>query len=102
MAAVQGLSDALNVDVIAAVRNKEQITATSSDPEAVFFDYDAFWRTYVGSEGESFYLISVPIPEKSLTLISASHRRRTRQKRQFRNEVAEAAKANLRGFLNSH
>ena len=102
MAAVQGLADALSVNVIAGVRNTEQITANSSDSENVFFDYDAFWRTHLGNEAEKFFLISVPIPEKPMALISASHRRRTRLKRQFRSEVAEAAKANFRSFLSSH
>jgi uncharacterized protein VirK/YbjX len=102
MAAVQGISDALNVEVIAGVRNREQITANSNDSEAVYFDYDAFWRTHVGSEGDRFYLISVPIPEKPLALISPSHRRRTRLKRQFRSDVADNAKAAFRGFLKSH
>lgn len=99
MAALQGLADALNVDVIAGVKNSEQITANSDDSKDVYFDYDAFWRAHLGIEGEKFFLISVPITEKSLALISASHRRRTRLKREFKSGVGEAAKAAFRAAL---
>jgi uncharacterized protein len=99
MAAVQGISDALHIGVIAAVRNAEQITANVDDNRVVHFDYDAFWRTNLGAEAEKFYLIPVPIPEKPLMLISAAHRGRTRTKRHFKNQVSESAKEIFRGFL---
>jgi uncharacterized protein VirK/YbjX len=98
MAAVQGMSDALNVDVIAGVKNTEQITSSGFGSE-LFFDYDAFWRSHLGTEGGRFFLISVPISAKPLALISASHRRRTLLKRRFKSEVAETSEAAFRGFL---
>ena len=98
LAAVQGISDALNIGVIAGVKNTERITTNSYDSE-VYFDYDAFWSTHQGSEAEKFFLISVPISAKPLALISISHRRRTRLKRQFKSEVAETSKAAFLGFL---
>ena len=98
MAAVQGMSDALNVGVIAGVKNTEQITSSGFGSE-LYFDYDAFWRSHLGTEGRRFFLVSVPISAKPLALISASHRRRTLLKRQFKSEVAEASKAAFRGFL---
>jgi uncharacterized protein len=99
MAALQGLAGALNVDILAGVKNSEQITANSDDSKNVYFDYDAFWRTHLGIEGEKFFLISVPVAEKPLALISASHRRRTRLKREFKNGVGEAAKAAFEAAL---
>jgi len=102
MAAVQGVSDALNIDIIAGIRNKEQLTANIKDRRRsrnVCFDYDAFWRTYSGAEGEKFYLIPVPIPDKPLELINSIHRRRTRLKRQFKSEVTADSKAALRTLL---
>jgi uncharacterized protein VirK/YbjX len=97
MAAVQGMSAALNVGAIAGVKNTEQITSSGFGSE--YFDYDAFWRSHLGTEGGRFFLISVPISTKPLALISASHRRRTLLKRRFKSEVAETSEAAFRGFL---
>jgi uncharacterized protein VirK/YbjX len=98
-AAVQGISGALNIDVVAGIRNKEQLTGNIDADRNVYFDYDAFWRTYRGNETEKFYLISVPNREKPLSQISTAHRRRTRSKRKFKNEVAETTKAMFRDLL---
>jgi uncharacterized protein VirK/YbjX len=98
-AAVQGIAAALNIGVIAGIRNNEQLTANIDADRNVYFDYDAFWRTYLGSEAKNFYLISVPIREKPLAQISTVHRRRTRLKRQFKTEVTETSKAIFRGLL---
>jgi uncharacterized protein VirK/YbjX len=98
-AAVHGIAGALNIGVIAGIRSKEQLTTNIDADRTVYFDYDAFWRTCLGHETEKFYLISVPIREKSLAQISTGHRRRTRLKRQFKNEVAETSEAVFRGLL---
>jgi uncharacterized protein VirK/YbjX len=99
MAALQGIGKALNIGMIAGVTNKEQLTAHMGADRHVYFDYDAFWSTYVGNAAEKFYVIRVPIPEKPLAQISTMHRRRTRLKRQFKREVAAVAAAALRSRL---
>jgi len=98
-AAVRGIAGALNIGVIAGIRNKEQLTGNIDADRNVYFDYDAFWRTCLGHETERFYLLSAPIREKPLAQISTVHRRRTRLKRQFKNEVAESSEALFRGLL---
>lgn len=104
MAAVQGIATALNVAVIAGVKNCEQVTAGTNDdlmkddPKTLYFDYDAFWQAHLGTDEGKFYLMSVPIPEKPIELISRSHRKRTRAKRQFKNEVVEACRAGFGAF----
>jgi uncharacterized protein VirK/YbjX len=101
IAAIQGISEALNVWVIAGVRNKEHLTANADDSLSrnISFDYDAFWRTHVGDEGEKFYLMSVPIPDKPLEMTSPRHRARTRQRRQLKREIAAASKEALSRML---
>jgi uncharacterized protein VirK/YbjX len=99
MAALQGIGKALNIGMIAGVTNKEQLTAHMDADRRMYFDYDAFWSTYVGNAAEKFYMIRVPIPEKPLAQISTMHRRRTRLKRQFKREVAEVAEAAFRSRL---
>ncbi len=101
MAAVQGMSIALDIGEIAGVRNKEQLTSNIDADRNVYFDYDVFWCTYLCNEAEKFYLIPVPIPEKSLALINTQHRRRTRLKRRFKSDVAETSEVAFRSFLRS-
>jgi uncharacterized protein VirK/YbjX len=102
MAVVQGIADALHIGMIAGVKNEEQLTANIDNSRTVYFDYDEFWRVHMGAEAEKFYLIPVPIPEKPLELITTAHRRRTRFKRQFKNEVTEISRATFCRFLTGH
>jgi len=97
MAAVQGISQALNVAVIAGVKNSEQITAGMQE-DTVFFDYDAFWQAHFGTDEGRFYLMNVPIPEKPIESISRSHRRRTLAKRAFKSGIVEMSKAKFASF----
>ena len=88
VAAAQGASDALNIGVIAAVKHTEQLM-TSTDLR-VFFNYDAFWQSFLGSETEKFYLIPVQVSEKPDENIRS---RRTRIKRQAKYEITASAKS---------
>jgi uncharacterized protein VirK/YbjX len=99
MAALQGIGKALDIGMIAGVTNQEQLTAHMDADRHVYFDYDAFWSTYVGNAAEKFYLIRVPVPEKPLAQVSTMHRRRTRLKRQFKRQVAAVAQAAFRSRL---
>jgi uncharacterized protein VirK/YbjX len=97
MAAVQGISQVLNVAVIAGVKNCEQITA-GMQQDTVYFDYDAFWRAHHGIDEGRFYLMHVPIPEKPIESMSRAHRRRTLAKREFKNGIIEMAMARFARF----
>lgn len=99
MSAVQGIASALEVQVIAGVRNHEQLTANVDAERNVRFDYDAFWATYAGSESRAFHLIGLPVTQKPLSQVTSAHRRRTRLKRQFKRQVAEAAEQSFRAML---
>jgi uncharacterized protein VirK/YbjX len=90
VAAAHGVAGALNIKVIAAVKHSEQLM-TSTDLR-VFFDYDAFWQSFLGTETDKFYLIPVRLPELPAEQI---HSRRTRMKRRARYEISASAKSYL-------
>jgi uncharacterized protein VirK/YbjX len=103
VAATQGIAAALEVKVLAGVRNSEQITMNLEDMANFYFDYDAFWETLLGTRCDKFYLMPVPLPEKSLDRISTSHRRRARLRRLFKGEVAASTKRFfIENFLKSN
>jgi uncharacterized protein VirK/YbjX len=97
MAAVQGIAQVLQVAVLAGVKNCEQITAGMLE-DTVYFDYDAFWRAHHGVDEGRFYLMHVPVPEKSIESISRAHRRRTLAKREFKDAITEMAMARFARF----
>lgn len=92
MVALPAVAGALGIDVIAGVGSREQI---SEDGGAKWhFDYDQFWETFPVKElGASIYELPVPLPEKPLSEIKQSHRRRTRQKREFKKKVGAEIEA---------
>jgi uncharacterized protein VirK/YbjX len=95
MAAVQGITSALDIKCMAGVRNSQRVIAVlRSDPEK-YFDYDAFWKTLSATEGETFFRMPVPVLERPLEQINLAHRRRTRLKRQFKCEIREAVRSNF-------
>jgi uncharacterized protein VirK/YbjX len=85
VAAAHGLAGSLEIQQLAGVKSAESIYAD------IWFDYDAFWRSFIHTETPRFFLISVPIPEKPLIDISRAHRRRTRIKRQLKAAIASSA-----------
>ncbi len=89
LSAVQGIAEALQIEVIAGIRNSEQITFNTDGATDIYFDYDEFWDAFSGVRTDRFYLIPVPFPKKPIQQINAVHRRRTRLKRRFKEVVAE-------------
>jgi uncharacterized protein len=85
--AVQSIAQTLGIQAIAGVRRDEQL---ANLPTMYFeFDYDAFWEALLASKTvRDFYEIPIPPPKKPLADIQASHRRRTRRKREFKESVA--------------
>lgn len=91
MAAAQSIAGALAIDVIGGVCNREQLARLEDDASMFFFDYDAFWESFVVREtGATFYEIQVPLLHKPIEQIKICHRRRTRRKRQFRDRIASS------------
>jgi uncharacterized protein VirK/YbjX len=90
LAAAQSIANVLAIGVIGGVSNEQQIAKSVYHVSDYFFNYDAFWKTYlVQRESADIYIIPVPFPEKPIELINATHRRRTRLKRQLRKQIAD-------------
>lgn len=89
LSAVQGIAKALQIEVIAGIRNSEQITFNTDGATDIYFDYDEFWEAFAGIRTDRFYLIPVPFAKKPIQQINTVHRRRTRLKRRFKEAVAE-------------
>lgn len=99
VSALQGIASALSVQVIAGVTNQEQLTANIDADRNVRFDYNAFWATYPGSASPGFHLISLPLRQRPLSEVDATHRRRTRLKRHFKRQIADAAEQSFQALL---
>jgi uncharacterized protein VirK/YbjX len=88
MAAAESIAAALAIDVIGGVGNTEQLAEPIGEARGFFFDYDAFWETFVVKKRPaSIYAIAVPFVQKGFENIKTDHRRRTRRKRQFKQQV---------------
>jgi uncharacterized protein VirK/YbjX len=93
MAAAQSIAAALAIDTIGGVTNKEQITKPCEGVSNVFFDYDAFWETFILKQSSaSVYEMQVPFPERPGA--KASHRSKARlERRQYKNRVSASVGA---------
>ena len=84
MTAIGGLADAAGVSAILGPHDTRQLFCRPK----LYFSYSSFFETY-GKEipNHKMYYISVPLPQKPVSEIKATHRRRNRQKRHFRAGV---------------
>jgi len=90
LAAVQSVAGVLGIEAIAGVSNDEQLAKSVYDAAGVYFDYDTFWETYlVEKRGARIYTIPVPFPEKPIKQVSSAHRRRARNKRRLKKQIAD-------------
>lgn len=87
MAAAEGLAGALGVRSAVGVGNGDQVSTRKT------FDYASFWETLSpGSTDGRFYVLPLPISGVPLEQCSASHRRRTRMRREFKEQLSEAVR----------
>jgi hypothetical protein len=93
LAAAAGLAGAFAVDVIVAVGNDGHITRHVTPPEKFPFDYDRFWTEMGAVRDGHHFVLSVPLREKPLELVAATHRRRAQQRRALREQLCEAVRA---------
>ena len=98
MIAIQSIARSLGITAVAGVTD-ENLVAT--DPNIYYrFGYNAFWENWAERPtARNFYEMPVPLPRTALHAIKASHRRRTRKKRSFKDEVAEEIAARLRSIF---
>jgi uncharacterized protein VirK/YbjX len=102
VAAAQGVADVLDISVMGGINNAEQLCADRTDEE-FRFDYDGFWETFSAARTRlGFYSLDLPLQHKPIEEIPRSRRRRTRLKRQFKEDVAAHAGATFKTrFVNS-
>lgn len=87
MAAAEGLAGAIGIRFAVGVGNDDQVSTRR------IFDYASFWeKLSPGSARGRFYVLPLPISGIPLEQCSASHRRRTRMKREFKEELSEAVR----------
>ncbi|MEO8561760.1 MAG: DUF535 family protein [bacterium] len=89
LAAAAGLAEALDVEAILAVGNERHITRHVTSSDKFPFDYDQLWLEMGGVPSDGFFSLTVPLPEKSIGLVTATHRRRAMQRRASRERVGE-------------
>jgi uncharacterized protein VirK/YbjX len=94
MAAVQGVANALGIKIVAGVPTDDQLS------RKLMFNYDALWETFLATKTvRNFYVILIPFSHKPLEQINSAHRRRTRSKREFRNQITESAGNYITSFM---
>jgi uncharacterized protein VirK/YbjX len=96
MAALGAIAEATHVSTILGLHEQRQLLSG----EKLFFSYARFFETY-GTEipHQQMYRIRVPYPNKPMLEVKASHRRRNRQKREFRRDVRDQTLAAIQAYL---
>lgn len=95
ISALSGLAQAVGVHTLVGIRTPDQIANTGR----IFFSYDDFFAKYGKLHDDSgAYVIGLPLEQKSIALIPAKHRGRTRTKRAFRQVVEDSACSALARF----
>lgn len=92
-AVLRGVATAIGVDKIVCVSGVNQVFYKPEQDEYFKQSYDEFLASIDAvALDNGFYLTSVSTPEKPINLVKPGHRLRTKAKRKFKNEVAEAAR----------
>jgi uncharacterized protein len=89
LAATAGLAGAFGVDAMLAIGNEQHITRHATPTEKFPFDYDQFWGEMGGMPSDGFFVLSVPLPEKPIEMVAATHRRRAIKRRATRDAVGQ-------------
>jgi uncharacterized protein VirK/YbjX len=92
MLAIRSIAQSLGITAVAGVANYNLLNGGNFK-----FNYDAFWENWVERPtGRHFYEIPIPLPRTELCEIQSDHRRRTRRKRRFKDQVGDSIAASLR------
>ncbi|HEV7992536.1 MAG TPA: DUF535 family protein [Gemmatimonadaceae bacterium] len=99
LAATAGLAGAFDVDAMLAVGNDRHITRHATPSEKFPFDYDQFWLEMGGMPSDGFFVLSIPLPEKPIGMVTATHRRRAIQRRVMRDAVSQQVRERMDAIL---
>lgn len=100
MKSFEAMLNALNISVCVGISYINQITATQKeDKSAYVFFYDETWINYGGKNIGGNYLISLPLPQKPISLIKQTHRNRTVKKRIRLKTIYELSFQNMKKFM---
>jgi uncharacterized protein VirK/YbjX len=97
MSALAGFAKACSIDTVLGVQGPFNLSLDAIANSRSRFDYDAFWARYhaVPVMGNGHFMMTVPYPEKPILEIASKHRRRTLDKRQFKQGLITAVSNGL-------
>jgi uncharacterized protein VirK/YbjX len=91
VAAIQGIAKAFGIANLAGICAADHANYSDADSTSFEEAYDDFWGELGATKNAAnFFLCSIPPKEKPLVLIRNGHKARTRKKRKFKQEIAEA------------
>jgi uncharacterized protein VirK/YbjX len=100
LAALQGVANAFDIRVIAAIPGDRQISYRKATASAFKVSYDDLFAGLGFSKNATgFFSSAVPIDQKPLTSIKRGHKLRTREKRAFKQQIQFACAAFLDNFV---
>ena len=96
--AVQAIARELGADELIAVGEDDQISMSYS-ASMMGFDYRAFWTDVGGSRNGRFYSLPLEQVHRPLSETPATHRSRTRRKREEKQRVVQDLERHLRQLV---
>jgi uncharacterized protein VirK/YbjX len=91
VSAAEGVALALRLSHICGVSGAEQLSRQR--PQADYFDYDSFWESLSGRRIGDWYQFDAPFLHKPSSETATHHRRRTRQRRLFKDAIRHEVRA---------
>ncbi len=95
---VQALAKAARVDQLIAIGEDEQISMSYS-PSQILFDYRRCWTEIGGQRIGPHYNIPLESPQKPLSDIPLSHRRRAKIRREAKMRLSKTIENNLQRII---
>ncbi len=96
MAAVSGIGMTMGIGTILGIKTKHQIANNGN----FYFSYDMFFEQYGEMiEAHSLYRIQLPYAEVPISSIKSNHKKRTMEKRIYKNEIIAQAGQTLKKYL---
>ncbi len=94
IAALQGLAGALGLRLLVGISSEERLY------DSITFDYNAFWESFNAEKtAENLFFLPLPVVKTPIELIKGKRRERTLRKRQYKDQISEAAHSALEEHL---